>query len=175
MSVNIFLSIFKNHPINFVQIVRIVIRVQKFWCFIICGTYFLCQWNFIHLIFNDGVVFLLPVNWFPWYGAVPVVLSMPNIRKLTFEVSQDLTFLWRISGAVDETVFWVSRLAIYMPFSAIARALTLIRAIPRRGGFSSLLIDVTSTFGVCPGRFLIIRFYYTFVKKTRRFSYAQTY
>ena len=72
-SVKFFFSIFKTHLINFVQIVCIIIRVQKFWCFVICGTYFLCfiYYNFIHCIINDGVIFLLPINCFLSTGLLP--------------------------------------------------------------------------------------------------------
>ena len=88
---SIFLSL-QDSFLNLVQIVRIVIRVQKFWCFIICGTYFLCWYNFLHCIVNGGVFFLLTFDFFPVYRAATAVLSRPNISVLSSEVSQDLTF-----------------------------------------------------------------------------------
>ena len=102
--------------INFVKIVCIIIRVHKFWWFMICGTYFLCYYNFIHCIVNDSVVLFLPVKYIPGYGAVPVVLSRNTLSVLTSKVPQDLTFLWIISRAVDETGFWFSCRDIYITF-----------------------------------------------------------
>ena len=39
-SVKLFFCLFKTHLITLVQIVCIIIRVHKFWCFMIFGTYF---------------------------------------------------------------------------------------------------------------------------------------
>ena len=64
-----------------------------------------------------------------------------------------------MSGAMDETNFLFARQAIYMSFSALASALALLGASPLRGGLSSLLPAVTSTVGLCPSIFIIIRYY----------------
>ena len=55
-SVKFFLSLFKTHFLNFVQIVCVVIRVPKFWCLIIWSTYFWCflLYDFIHCVINGG-------------------------------------------------------------------------------------------------------------------------
>ena len=68
-----------------------------------------------------------------------------------------------MSRAVDETGFLFPRRAILMTFSTLASAPTLLGASPCRGGFSSLLPDVTSMVGVCLSRTFIIRFYYTLI------------
>ena len=129
-SVKIFFCLFKTRFLNLVQIVRIVIRVQIFWCFIICGTYFFFKYNFIRCIVNDGVVLLLSVNFFTGCGSVHMVLSRPTLSILSSKVPQNLIFSWRMSGAVDETGFWFSCRAIYIPLSEIFSALNLLREIP---------------------------------------------
>ena len=121
--------------------------------------------EFIHCIVNDGVVFLLSVNFFPGYRAVLVVLSRSTISVLSSKVPQDLTFFQRISGAFDETGFGFSRRDIYIPFSALSSSLALLGDIPWQGGFSYLFPAVTITVGVFPSMFFIIGFYYTFVNR----------
>ena len=111
----------------------------------------------------------MPVNCFPGYGAAPVVRIRPTISVLSSKVSQDLTFFLRMSRAVDETGFWFYRRDLYMLFYALAGALTLLRASPWWGNFSSLLPDVTSTVGVWPSRFFIRRFHYTLVNILNNF------
>ena len=153
-SVKLFFSLFMTPIINFLQMICIAIRVRKCWCFMICGTYFLCYYNLIHCIVNNDVVSFLPVNPPPGYGDAPADLSRPNIILLSSEVSQDLTFFWRMYGAVDETVFWFYHRDIYMPFSALAIALTLLGVSPLQGGFSYIFSAVNRMVGVFPGRFL---------------------
>ena len=129
----------------------------------------LCWYTFIYCIVNNGVVSLFSIKNNPWYGAIPVVLSRPTLSVLSSEVPQDLIFFWSISGAVDETGSGFSRRDVYIPFSDIASALTLLWASSWRGGFSSLLPVVTSTVGICPSRFLIRSLYYTFVNRLGNF------
>ena len=153
-SVNIFFCLLKTHFLKFAHIVHIIIRDQKYWCFTICATDFLCWYNFIHCIVIYGVLFFLPVNTFPGYGDFPVVLSRPTLSVLSSDVTQDLPFFWRISGSVDEIDFCFSRWAIYKPFYVLVRSLTLIGVSPWQGGFSSVFPAVNSTAGVCPVSFL---------------------
>ena len=112
---------------------------------------------------------MLPVNFFPEYGAATVALSRPNLSVLSPKVPQDLKLFLRMSRAVDETGFGFSRQDIYIPFSALVSAPTLLTASPRQGGLSSIFPDVTSTVGVCPMKFFIRRFYYALVNRLGNF------
>ena len=125
--------------------------------------------EFHPLLVNDVVVFLLPINYFSRWGSVPVVLSRTTLSVLSSEVPQDLTFFYSISRAMDETGLWFSRRAIHIPFSVLVSALSLLEKIPWRGVFFSLFPAVTSTVGIFSIRFLIKRFYYTFVNRLGNF------
>ena len=94
-----------------------------------------------------------------------------NFSILITKVPQDLTFIRRMSGAMNETGFQFSLRAIYILFSELARALTSNRVSLSIGGLPSLIPAVTSTVGIFPGRFFTRRFYYTFVT---RFYYFHT-
>ena len=94
----------------------------------------------------------------PGYGDVPVILSRHNFSVHDSKVTQDITFFWRMTGAVEETNFWFAHYAIHIYFSTLASALTLLGVIPRRGGFSSIYPTVNSMFGIFLGRFFIGRF-----------------
>ena len=91
-----------------------------------------------------------------------LLIRLPLII-LSPKVSQDLTFIRRISGGVDETGSRFYLRVIYISFSVLAGDLSCRRASFRRGGFSSHIPSVTSTVGICLGRFFIRRLYYTFV------------
>ena len=99
------------------------------------------------------------------YGVITMVLSRLNFRLLRNKVSQDLTSIIWMSGAVNETYFRFALWAIYILFLALSGALSCSGASIRQGGFSYLIPAVTSTVGIFPGRFFIIRFYYTFVNR----------
>ena len=64
--------------------------------------------------------------------------------------------------------FWM----IYIPFSVLVRALTHIGVSIIWGSFSYNFTVVTSTVGICPSRFLIGRFYKTFIN---RFCYFHAF
>ena len=96
---------------------------------------------------------------------IPEVLSRIAFSVLSNKVSQDLTFLRRMSRDMNETCFWLSCQVIYISFSALASALSRRGVSLIRGRFSSLITSVTRTVGIFPGRFLIRRFYYTFVNR----------
>ena len=123
-----------------------IIIDQKFWCFPY-STYFLCfiKYNFIHQIINNGIVLLLPVKCFPWYGMIPVVLSRIIFSVLITKVSQDLTSIRRIYGYMNDTGFQFDCKSIYISFLALASALTCHMASLRRGGFSSIIPAATTT------------------------------
>ena len=57
------------------------------------------------------------------HGVIPVVLSRLKFIALSTKVSQYLTFIRRISGAVNETGVQFACAAIYTSFSALASAL----------------------------------------------------
>ena len=102
---------------------------------------------------------------FLWYGTIPVVLSRPTFSVISKKLSQDLTFIRRMPGAVNEKGFRFSRWAIYISFSALSSTLTCRWVSLRRGGFYSIFPAVTSTVGIFPVGFLIRRFCYTFVNR----------
>ena len=72
MSFKFLFSLFKNHFLNLVQIVCIIIRVPKFWRFL-CSPFFLCfiQLNLIHHIIDNSVIFYLTINFFLGMGLFP--------------------------------------------------------------------------------------------------------
>ena len=71
-----------------------------------------------------------------------------------------------MSGAVDEKCFWFSCLDIYMSFSALDSALTLLGVSTRWCLFSSIFPAVNSTVGSWPIIFIIIRCYETSINIT---------
>ena len=114
----------KTHIFHLVQVFFIVITFQKFWCFMIHGTYFLgfSHLFFIHHTVNNSVVLLFFMEYFPRYGVVPVVLSRLGYRVLSSKFSQDLTFIRRMSINVDHTGFRFTLRSIYTSFTALASA-----------------------------------------------------
>ena len=124
--------------------VLIVIRVQKFRCFS-HSNYFLCfmQYNFILRIINNGIIFLLYVNFLSWYRMIPAVLSRITNSVFRTKVSQDLAFVRIMAGAVDKTYFQFAWRAIYISVYALVRALTHLGVSLWWGVFSSILPDVT--------------------------------
>ena len=96
---------------------------------------------------------------------IPMVLIRLTFIVLSNKVSQDLRFIRRMSRAVNDTGFWLAIRAIYISFLALDRALSRRGVSIRQDGFSSHIPAVTNTVGILPGRFLIRRFYYTFVNR----------
>ena len=94
---------------------------------------------------------------------IPMVLSRLIFILFRTKVSQYLKFIRIMSGAVNETSFRFALQVIYIFVLALASALSCRGVILRRGVLSSLLDAVTITFVICPGRFLIRNFYYTFL------------
>ena len=95
---------------------------------------------------------------------VPAVLGRPDFIIIRTKVSQDLTFIWWIPGAMDvKSVFGYIFRMIYIPFYDLARALTYPRVSIWRGESSSHYPDVTSTVGIFPSRFFLRRLYYIFI------------
>ena len=83
-----------------------------------------------------------------------MVLGRINISVLNTKVSQELTFIRRMSGDVNETGFRFALQLIYLSFLLLVRALSHRRVSLRQGGFSSFIPAVTNTFDIYPGRFL---------------------
>ena len=80
------------------------------------STYFFgfIQQYLSHSIVNNSVTFLLSVEFTPWYRVDPTVLSRLAFSILSHKFTQDLTFIGRMSGAVDEAVFnWLFKLSTY--------------------------------------------------------------
>ena len=63
------------------------------------------KWDSIRHIIDNGVIFLITVNFFPWYVMIPVVLSRIIFSVLSTKVSQELTLVRRMAGAMNETGF----------------------------------------------------------------------
>ena len=96
---------------------------------------------------------------------IPRVLSRLTFKLLIAKFLQYLVFIIRMPGDVDKTGFWFNWWAIYTSFSTLFRSLTHRRVSLWWGGFSYLLSAVTIKVGVCPSRFLLGRFYYTFINR----------
>ena len=81
------------------------IQSQKSWWFLASLT--ICV-SFI-IIEHTALLIMALFSWCmlisPGYGVALAVISRPNISVTSSKLSQDLTFIWRISGAVDETGF----------------------------------------------------------------------
>ena len=100
---------------------------------------------------------------FPWYGMITMVLSTITFSLLITKVSQDLAFIRRIPGAVNETAFWFACWVIYISFLELVSALTHRGVSLWQGVFSSIIPYFTIVVGIFLGRDFIIRFYYTSV------------
>ena len=107
----------------------------------------------------------MPVKCFPWYGMIHVVLCWQTFSVLSTKVSQDLTFIRRMSVAMNETVFWFAHRVIYISFSTIFSPCTHCGVNLWQVGSSSLIAALTSTVGIFPGGYFIRRFYYTFINR----------
>ena len=114
---------------------------------------------------DNSVIFYLYTSFFPWGWVIPLVLSSISFSVLCNKVSQYSTYIRSISGAVDETGFWFFLWAIYILFLKLSRSILYLRVSLRKGGFSYIIPDGTSTVGICLGRFLIRRSDYTFVNR----------
>ena len=123
-SVIFFFSLIKTHIFHLIQIILVVIILQKCWCFMIHSTYFwgLIQYDLIHHIVNNIAVFLIFLESFPWYEVVHVVLSRLGCSILSPKFPQDFTFIGIISSAVDNTDFRFALRVIYIFFSALSSA-----------------------------------------------------
>ena len=96
---------------------------------------------------------------------IPMVLSRLTICILSTKLPQDITFIRRISGAVDDTSFRFALKVIYILFLALPRAIPCRGSGLRQGVLSSIIPDATRTVVIYPGRFFIRRFYYTLVNR----------
>ena len=65
------------------------IRVQKCWCFVICGTYFLVS-KISSTVLLNMTLFFFCLLIFPGYRSDPVFISRPTISVYSSDVSQDL-------------------------------------------------------------------------------------
>ena len=95
---------------------------------------------------------------------MPVFLSRPDFRILRTKVPQHLAFICWMPGSMNETSLseYISFI-VYITFSSLANTLTNIGVSIWQCGFSSHFPAVARTVGICPSRFLIRRFYYTFI------------
>ena len=109
-----FFSLIKTHISHLIQFIIIKITLQKFWCFMIDGTYFFgfSHSEFIHHIFNNSVVLLFLMEPFSRYEVASEVLSRMGCIILSFKFSQDLTLIRRMPSAIDHTDFWCAHRSI---------------------------------------------------------------
>ena len=155
-SFSLFLISIKTYIINLKYITLINTRINIFMCFSL-STYFIIfqQDNLIHCIINNTTVILLSVKFTSSHGIISAVLSRPDFRKLRSIVSQDISSIWGIPRAMDETsVFGSIIWMIYIPFPTIYRVLTHLAVSIWQGVLSSYFPDVTNTVGICPSRVL---------------------
>ena len=149
--------------VNPMKFVLIKIRLNIFRCFL-CSTHFLIliQQDFIHCSIDNIMIILLSIKLISCYGIMPTVLLRSSISIIITKVSQDLTFIRWIPGAMYETGFWLTLWMAYITFYALTSALTYRRVSMWRGWLFYIFNDVTSTGGICHSRFFIRRFYYNF-------------
>ena len=105
MLVKFFLGINKTHFVNLVQIVLVVIRVQKYGTSLASLTFRFSAIRISCTALLTMALFSLRRFFFAWYGVAPAVLSRPTINVLRPKVSQKLTFFWTFSRDLDKTGF----------------------------------------------------------------------
>ena len=134
-------------------------------CFIFHNKCFIIlQDDFTDCMLDYSVFILLSSNMFLSCRLLHAILSRTDFIILSTKVSQDLILIWWMSRAMDKKrYFWSIIRMIYIPFYALARALTHIRVCNWQGNLYYHLRNVTSTVGIFPSRFFIIRFYNTFI------------
>ena len=121
-------------------------------------TYFIIflQDYFIHWMINNRIVLLMYVKFISSRRVMTAVLSRPGSRILRNKVSQDLSFFWWMSEAMDEiSVFGSIFRMIYKGFPALTRSLIRIGLSSWRGVLSSHFPAVASTVGIFPSRVFI--------------------
>ena len=97
------------------------------------------------------------------FRLLPAVFSMPTFSGLSNKVSQDLTFIWWMSRAMDKTSEFQSILwMIYITFSELASTLTHLWVISSWGRFSSHFPAETKSVSIYPSGFLIRMLYNIF-------------
>ena len=148
---------------SYIIIVDFIINV--FMCFNISTYFIILLYNYIiHCMINNIIILLLSVKFIFSCGFMNAVLNRLAFLILRTKVSQDLTFIWWMPRAMDETIVFGSIIwMIYKHFSVLASAITHIRLSMWRGSFSSIFPSVTSTVGIWPSRFFIRMFYNTFI------------
>ena len=115
-------------------------------------------------------------NMFPNFRLTPTVLSRTAPRIIRTEVYEYLTFIWWMSRDIDDTskfgsILWM----IYIPFNALARALTNIRVSILQGDLFSDFPAVTRTAGIWPIRFVNKKILQQLHKYIMLFTFVQTY
>ena len=175
MSVKIFFCVFKTKFIILVQIIYIITRVQKLLSFMICGTYFLCQYNFIHYILNDFVVFLLTVNiFFLVTGMFSLSLLVLLLAYLVLKSSRT------ILSSEECPCLWMRKFLICLSGYLHTFFCACQRSHPSWvESMTSMLFlflpDTTRTIEICPSRFFNKKGLIHLCKYTQKFPYAQTY
>ena len=123
-----------------IEFALIKIWFNIFMCFLL-STYFLVflQEDFINCTVKNSFIFLLTVKCHLVFDIVPMVLSRPTFSIIRTKVSQDLAFIWWITGFIYETCgFGLTLKLVYIYISALASPITHIRVIIWWGRFSSL-------------------------------------
>ena len=144
-----FFGIIKTHMFYLIQVVLVVVTLQELLCLMIDGTY-LFGFNhveFIHHVVNNSMVILFFLKPFFRYGIAPTVLRRLVCIIISSKFAQNLTFIRKMSEAMDHAVFQCALQEIYISFMALARALILCRMIVWRGGLSSIIPTESSTVG----------------------------
>ena len=86
--------VLKTRIVNLINVVTIIIRFNIFMCFLFCAYFnIFLQEDFIHFLFNNSIVILLPVNFFNACRVVPTVIIRPNFGIIRTKVSQELALI----------------------------------------------------------------------------------
>ena len=107
-SFNFFFGLINTHIFYLIQVILVVVNFQKFWGLMIDSTY-LFGFNhveLIHHVVNNSMVLLFFLKPSSRCGIAPTVLCRMGCSVLSSKFSQDLTFIIRMSRAMDNIVFY---------------------------------------------------------------------
>ena len=128
---------------------------------------------FIHCIIDIIIVLFLSFKFISSHGIMYLVLSRADFRILRTKVFQDLSYIWWVTGAIDDKSAFGSILSIVNAhFVVLAKDLTYLGLSIWWDSFSFHFSDVTRTVGIFLNRFLKRRFYITFINI---FCYSQKF
>ena len=145
----ILFGLINTHTLYLIQAVLIIVAFQQSRCLMIDVTWIFVfnHVEFVHHVVNNSMVLLFFLKPFFRYGIAPTVLRRLVCIIISSKFAQNLTFIRKISEAMDHAVFQCALQEIYISFMALARALILCRIIVWRGGLSSIIPTESSTVG----------------------------